>query len=379
MVRILFQLRPVGQPQDQAKHRAEHRADDPHHQAVRPDDQADVAVGAAGRREHRERAAPSLSQNGEARDRDQGDEEHRDGKYGERDGLGIQGAALPRRGGSQHVRPDRAGLHPWRVEEHGDLGGGFHLPGPNEGELVEEVLRVLHDADDPARYAALAPGLPGLQVEVRRDTTGHRRLVGCGREMPGDQGEHRLAEGAVGVLGAQLVGIDRTWDGDGLVLDDVDLAEAVLQGGDLGGEARIGTREGGRIPGRAETRAGGQRRVGRDRCPDDRGSHRHDNQREHEQLLAPLMPEQPPRPAKDRTPGRGAAVLGCPASSWRPVRRRFRGSLGHGTALHATTAWLAITGTVPGPGALAVPRPANPRTPISIIRSIFETARRLTF
>ena len=49
------------------------------------------------------------------------------------------------------------GLGPWpRVEQHGDLGRAGDLAGRDEGELVQQALRVLHDADHLAGLAALA-------------------------------------------------------------------------------------------------------------------------------------------------------------------------------------------------------------------------------
>ena len=53
--------------------------------------------------------------------------------------------------------------------------------------------------------------------------------------MPGEQLEHRPAVGAVRVLGPKIVGLGAAGDMEGLVLNDLDRAEAVLQRGDLGG------------------------------------------------------------------------------------------------------------------------------------------------
>ncbi len=48
---------------------------------------------------------------------------------------------------------------PGRVEERRDPRGILHLSGHDEGELVEEALRVLDDADHLALDAADAPGV----------------------------------------------------------------------------------------------------------------------------------------------------------------------------------------------------------------------------
>ena len=45
MVCALFELRPIGEPQDETDRRAEQGADDARDEPVRPHDEADVGVG----------------------------------------------------------------------------------------------------------------------------------------------------------------------------------------------------------------------------------------------------------------------------------------------------------------------------------------------
>ena len=129
--------------------------------------------------------------------------------------------------------------HPGRVEQDGDLGRGADLARHHEGELVQQALRVLDDANDLAALPAPVPYVPELEVEGGGHAAGHGHLARTGGIVPGEQGEHRLPERAVRILGPQVVGVDRARDGDGLVLDQIDAAETVLQRGNLGGQVRI--------------------------------------------------------------------------------------------------------------------------------------------
>ena len=66
VVRCLFEARPVGEPDDEAEHEAEDRPDEADDHAVGTNDEADMAVGGAGRLEHADRAESALRQHGEA-------------------------------------------------------------------------------------------------------------------------------------------------------------------------------------------------------------------------------------------------------------------------------------------------------------------------
>src|ERR1035438_3736419 len=105
-----------------------------------------------------------------------------------------------------------------RGEQHGDLAWRADLTRRDEGELVKQALRVLHDADHaPGHSAALVPDVPDLQVEGGCHLAGHGHLARTGGIVPADQGKHWLAERSMRVLGAQVVAVDRAGDGDGLV------------------------------------------------------------------------------------------------------------------------------------------------------------------
>ena len=313
-----FQPRPVGQPDDQAQDGPGQRAHDPHQDAVDPDHQADVPVGGAQGAEHAEGAQAALRQHREAAHRDQGDEQHADRGKPQHDGLGVERVAGRRRLQALHVRAEGAGGYARCVEQDGDLGRRGDLTRHDEGELIQQALRVLHDADDLAGLGvlpALVPHVTDLEVEGGGHAIGHGHLARPGRVVAGDQGEHRNAERPVRILGAQVVGVDRAGDGDGLVLDDVDAAEALLQRGDLAGQLRAARLERGHVLGGAEARAGRRRRVGGHRRPDDGGGQRDHDERQDQQLLAPLAAEHPPRPADH-----GAAGGNAPVGGSRPGR-----------------------------------------------------------
>ena len=111
------------------------------------------------------------------------------------------------------------------------------------------------------------------------------------------------------VLGAQVVRADRAGEGDGLVLDDVHAAEALLQRGNLAGQPRAAA-EGSHVLGGAEPGVGRGRRIGRHGRADDGDTHRDHDEGQHQQLLAPLTAEQPPGPADHRPAGGNAPVTG---------------------------------------------------------------------
>ena len=154
-----FQARPVGQPDGQAEHRPDDRAHDSHQDAVDPDHEADVPVGGAQGAEHPERAQPALGQHREPAHRDQGDEQHAHRGQPEHDGLGVERVAGRRRLPALEVRAEGGGGHPGRVEQDGDLGRRADLARHDERELIQQALRVLHDAGDLA--SSSRPGARG--------------------------------------------------------------------------------------------------------------------------------------------------------------------------------------------------------------------------
>ena len=179
----------------------------------------------------------------------------------------------------------------------------------HEGELVKEALGVLDDSDHaPRRAAGLVPEVTDLEPEIGSHAVGHGHLSRAGRIVTGDEGEHGLPERPVRILGAQVVGVDRTGNGHDLVLDDLDAAEPVPQRGGLGRQFRVGSLERGEVLGGTETRVGGRRRVGCHGRTQNRGSDRHNNQRHDQQLLPPFTPEQAPGPAEHGAARRRASV-----------------------------------------------------------------------
>ena len=57
------------------------------------------------------------------------------------------------------------------------LRRALHLSWNDQGELVEEALGVLDDADHAALDTTDLPGVPDLEVEGRGHAAGHRDLV----------------------------------------------------------------------------------------------------------------------------------------------------------------------------------------------------------
>ena len=209
------------------------------------DDETDVAVRRAGRLEHPDRAEAALREDGEAADRDEGDEQHAEHERGERDRLGVERVRLRDRSRSLHLEAlERAQRDARGVEEHRDSRRVLHLPGREKRELVEEALWVLDDADDLALDTIDAPAAADREMEVGNETACDSDLARARREVPGDEREHRTAEGSVWVLRAELIGVDRSRYRQGLVLDHLDAAEAMLQARDDARGVRGIAREG---------------------------------------------------------------------------------------------------------------------------------------
>ena len=110
---------------------------------------------------------------------------------------GLSGFDWATEAGVCTVGPMALGAHAMGVEEGRDLCRCLHLSRGHEGELVEQALGVLHRPDDAARRAVLVPQVSDLQVKRRGDAARHGDLIRSGRIVPGEQREHRLAEGAV--------------------------------------------------------------------------------------------------------------------------------------------------------------------------------------
>ena len=209
-----------------------------------------------------------------------------------------------------------------------------HLARRDERELVEQALRVLHNADDG--LAALGPGVALPEVELGRQPGGKGDLVVPGRVVPGEQLKHRSAVGSVGILGPQLICLRRAGDGERLVGDDFHGADGVLDRGDVRlhrGEAGRRGLAGGRLAERCEVVGRSVPGVGRRRCIHrHRGAHhdcrhRHDDEEQDQELLPPLAPEEAPGPAEHGSAGWDTAAGRFGGRSGRPAVRERRRSL----------------------------------------------------
>ena len=327
-MRALFETRTVGEPDDEPEHEAEDRTDDTDDGAVGADDETDVAVRRAGRLEHADRAHAALREHGEAADRDERDEQHAEDQCDERDRLGVERIRLGHRcRGLDLDALERAQRSARLVEQRRDARRVLHLPGCDERELVEEALRVLDDADDPALDATDAPGGSHRKVERRRHAARHGDLVGARRVVTGDEREHRTAEGSVRVLRAELIGVDRSRDRQRLVLDHLDGA-GVLQPRDDARRVRVVGREGCGVLRRTESGVLRRRVVRRDGRTHDRRRDRDGDEGEDQELLTPLAPKEAPGPADDGPAGRHAAIGGAGVGEGCENSGAHRGSFG---------------------------------------------------
>jgi hypothetical protein len=94
--------------------------------------------------------------------------------------------------------------------------------------------------------------LTDVDAKGLEDTGGHRDLPRPARVVAGEEGEHRSAERALGILGAKFEGVDGSGERKQLVLDYVRAAEAA-EGRTLGGEVRVASGEGRLVGSGAET------------------------------------------------------------------------------------------------------------------------------
>ena len=315
VVRALLVVRPVGQPEHQAQREAHDGPHDPDDDAVGLQDEPDVAVGRPHGLEHAEGAHAALRQHGEATDRHQGDQEHAHRRQRQHDGRRVDdvGVVRARRGdvGGQVLGFRRArrrrGRSPASGASPGPAGrartrragsGGSarcRRPSCRPGTTCRRSCRLSSDAK---------PGVSAISF-------------GPGRVVPGEQLQHRPAVGAVRILGPQLIGLRRAGDVEGLVGDDLHRAEGcsstAICASTYGRRVRrrlVRGRqvEGGEVVGRAEPGVGRRRRVDRHGRADDDGRHRHDDEEQDQELLAPFALEEAPGPTEHGPAGRDAAV-----------------------------------------------------------------------
>jgi hypothetical protein len=274
---------------------------------------ADVAVGRTEGADHAERPEPALRQHREGGRRDQADEQQPEDRQDEHD----QRRAEPARRGRRRLQRRLAG-QPERgrsVEQDGDRIRGRELTRGGEGELVEQVGGILHQADHVPGAARGVPRLADAGVVEGGHPRRQRDLPGAFRVAARDKREGGGAERAGRILGAKLDRVHRA-RGEVFLLDHLGRGSGADPGGDrgdVGGEVRVAAGQGDRVAGAAEGRVRRRRRVGGDARAEHGGRHRDGDQREDQQLLAPLPAEQAPGPAGHGAPGRGAAVGRSPS------------------------------------------------------------------
>ena len=214
MVRGLFDVGSVRDPRHHTQCRAHHGADDADGEAVGPHHQSDVLVGGAEGAEHADGPHSPLGQDGEATHGDKPDEEHAEGSDEDHEDLWIE-SAVECVGRGEHLQPERGELGIGRIKQQRHLARGAKLSRQDQGELVEQVLRVLDDTDHMAGHPRVMPDTSHVEPEVRGHAGGNGHLAGRSREASADHAQHGLAVGAFGVLGPELVGGDRPGNRDG--------------------------------------------------------------------------------------------------------------------------------------------------------------------
>ena len=196
VVRAVLGLRAVGEPGEEAERRSRDGAHDAGGGAVGPDDQADVPLRRALSGEHADRPQPALREDGEAADADKRDQQHAEHGRGDRDRLGVDLVGVRHRLRGRHVHGRGAEARradPRRVEQHRHVVRIRDLAGDDQGELVEQALRVLDDAGYLPGLAGDGPVAAGRQVEVSRDPAGHGDLARRGGVLAADQAQQRPA------------------------------------------------------------------------------------------------------------------------------------------------------------------------------------------
>ena len=169
----------------------------------------------------------------------------------------------------------------------------------SEDELVAEVRRVLDDTHDGPFDPAERESLTQTDAELRRRAVGEGQLARCRRIPPLPQCEHRCAERQRWILRTNVDLIGGAGHRHRGVTDRLERPELIGQltsgiGDGAGLRARdddpvLGLPEGGDLRCRqVERRDGGEGARG-----DAEG-----DQRQHQPLLSPVAPHQPPRPAE---------------------------------------------------------------------------------
>ena len=296
------------EPREQPDNRSGERAHSTDDRAVRDHREPHVPVGRAERAQHAQRAQAALRHHGEPRGGDQAHEQEADGLERENNHRGRSLAQRTARPDARRAagRMEVVDLPAWGVEQDRHLRGRVGLARCHERELVAQVEAVLDDADNAARTPVGNHGVADVHVQRRGRARGQGDVTRARRKPPGDEAQQRMPELAVGVLRAQIERVERSRYRDALVVDLVDRAEGSPRRGDIGSDVAAERHQ---AVGSAETRVLRMARVVRECDADGRRRNREDHQRQHEHLLTPLPPEQPPRPTEDR-PSRGPTTRG---------------------------------------------------------------------
>ena len=231
-----------GQPNEEANRSAAGSGRDADHGPIGDHDETNGAIVCADRREHAERSHPSLRHDREARDREQPDEEHPD--RGQREDRALDRGFVSRATAFDvHTRAARqpviADVATGCVEQHRGVRRRRQRTGRDECELIRQVPRVLHRADDGVAVAVDCPRTADAQTEGGCNRLGDGDLTGMRRITTGIEPDGRCDIRTVRVFRADVECGNGSRYGYAPMGDHVDRSEVLLQRGDVSGEMRV--------------------------------------------------------------------------------------------------------------------------------------------
>ena len=170
-----------------------------------------------------------------------------------------------------------------------------------EYELLIEVVRILHLADDRRLLTLEFDGVTDRNAEQLCRPIGQGNLVSVHRIPPVADREHGSAEASGRILAPDLQAFRCSWYLQPSRGDDVDPAEPRVGIGDeLIELIRVVTADFEPMAGQSEPAVMGRRNSVGGRRPEQRRGHGDAQQGDHEDVLSPLPPQHPRRPADDR-------------------------------------------------------------------------------
>jgi len=300
--------RPVCQPDHQAQDSSNHGADDTCDDAVGPHDETDVLVGGAQGTDHPDRAQPALASTVKPPTATRPMRSIPRVSSAKRDGLGLSGLFEATDAGVSTFAPIEAALT--RVRRTGASPGPATRSGPAPRGRTRRAGSGGFSTMPTTRLdvPSSCQRSPILSLKSTATPWVTATWPGSAGKLPEIRAEHGLSEGTVRILGAQVVGVMEPGTAHGLVLDDLDTANRCLSAARWAGSFGLGpwklTRSWA-VP-KPVLAAGG---VSVATSHQGSCSDRYHDERNNEQLLSPLAPEEAPCPATHGAACRRASVV----------------------------------------------------------------------